>query len=271
MKKVIIPVFGVIGASVIVISGSSQFIKADYAASLLESSLPFSAEIKESNQATSSSSPVVQEMNSKPGNPVPASAEIKESNQATPSPSPAVQENTAGVVSINYRLHHLSRLASNQLAIWIEDERGSFVKTLFATSFTANGGYVNRPESLPEWRKAADWNNASQDVIKRVSRPEQGDGNHSVYWDGTNEAGKRVQPGTYIYKIEGNIEWNNRVIYTGKIAIGGKENTTNASAAYFPKGAEEKGTLVEQVTASFLPGETIDPAKTEVITQTRGS
>lgn len=240
MKKVIIPVFGAIGASVIVIAAASHFTKTDDAASLLAS-------------------------------PLPASAEAKESNQATPPSTPVVQENTAGVVSINYRLHHLSRLASNQLAVWIEDENGGFVKTLFATSFTANGGYKTRPESLPEWRKAADWKNASRDVINRVSRPEQGEGNHSVYWDGTNEAGKPVQPGTYVYKIEGNIEWNNRVVYSGKIIIGGKKTTAVASAEYFPKGAEEKGVLVEQVTADFLPGETMDPAKMEAAAQTRGS
>lgn len=311
MKKVMIPVVGALGASVIVISGASNFVLDEQTAIPSDYSLPASAKILETNQATSApsspvkqesslaptssstptpplsvsaeikgaiqsvpspSSPLLQENNSASTPPLSVSAENKQTNQATPAPAaPVEQKNTPGLVKINYTLHHLSRLASNQLAVWIEDEQGSYVKTLFATSFTANGGYKKRPESLVEWRKAADWENASKDVVESVSRPEQKEGDHSIYWDGTNESGKLVQQGTYVYKIEGNIEWENRVVYSGKIVIGGSKNTTNASAAYVPEGAEKKGTLVEKVTADFLPGEKMDSAKAEVVTQTRGS
>jgi len=40
---------------------------------------------------------------------------------------------------------------SNQWAVWIEDEAGAIVKTLFVTSFTADGGYVPRPACTPIW------------------------------------------------------------------------------------------------------------------------
>ncbi len=42
-------------------------------------------------------------------------------------------------------------IASSQYAIWIEDEAGRLVRTLYATSFTAKGGYEYRKEALPVW------------------------------------------------------------------------------------------------------------------------
>jgi hypothetical protein len=239
MKKVLIPVVGTLGAGVIVISGLANFSKTDPATTSSEPQQTSSADLQQTSSAPSSSS--------------------------------GKQENSMGLVGIQYRLHHLDRLASNQIAIWIEDERGNFVKTLFATSFTANGGYISRPESLPEWRKAANWKNASKATIERVARPEQPEGNHTVYWDCTDEAGKPVKPGTYSYKIEGNIQWENRVVFTGKIVIGSRENSANASAVYYPASAANKGILVEQVKADFLPGENMDASKEEPVTQTRGS
>lgn len=185
--------------------------------------------------------------------------------------SQAAQAEGPGLVSIHYEFHRLSRLASNQMAIWIEDEQGGYVKTLFVTSFAANGGYRARPEVLPEWRRAADWEHASAAEVKSVSRPAPQSGGMTVFWDGTDRNGKPVRPGTYTYKIEGNIEWSNRVLYSGKIKIGTEKATSTAVAGYTPAEAEQKGVLIDHVTADFSPGEVLDAAKQPVTTQTRGS
>ena len=52
---------------------------------------------------------------------------------------------------------------SNQYAVWIEDEKGDVVKTLFVTSYTTKGrarggeqpkrGYIVRPACVPTWVK----------------------------------------------------------------------------------------------------------------------
>ena len=43
------------------------------------------------------------------------------------------------------------RIASSQYAIWIEDAAGRLVRTLYATSSTAKGGYEYRKDALPLW------------------------------------------------------------------------------------------------------------------------
>ena len=61
-----------------------------------------------------------------------------------------------GVVTISYDLSHPHWIASNQIAVWIEDDHGVYVTTVFATDFTARRkGYIKRPQSCPEWVKAS--------------------------------------------------------------------------------------------------------------------
>ncbi|MFC4563947.1 DUF2271 domain-containing protein [Nocardiopsis mangrovi] len=189
-----------------------------------------------------------------------------------PSPGESAQEPAAaglGLVRVNYRLHRLPQLASNQIAVWIEDAGGTYIRTLFATSFTANGGYVRRPESLVEWRAAAQWESAPQDEVESASRPAQDSGDQTLYWDGTDRTGRPVPPGDYVYRIEGNTSWENRIMFTGTITLGEEPSSSAAEQEFLPAAAERDGTMVEDVGAEFSPGEPLDPA---VLTAfTRGS
>ncbi|TDC25984.1 DUF2271 domain-containing protein [Streptomyces sp. 8K308] len=174
-----------------------------------------------------------------------------------------------GLVRISYRLHRIPTHASNQIAVWIEDADGAYVRTLFATSFTANGGYDRRPESLSQWRETSGWEQASEEEIRSASRPAQDSGEHTLYWDGTDANGVPVRPGRYTYRIEGNVLWEKRVLHTGTIELGTAPSTSRAEVAYLPDAARDEPVLVEDVRASFTPGEPLDPDT--VTTYTRGS
>ncbi|TDQ43651.1 DUF2271 domain-containing protein [Actinorugispora endophytica] len=182
---------------------------------------------------------------------------------------PAPATDTLGLVSIEYRLNRLPQSASNQIAIWIEDADGGYVRTLFATSFTANGGYTRRPMSLPLWRETARWESAPEAEVESASRPAQDSGRHTVHWDGTDREGRAVPAGAYTYRVEGNLRWENRVLFTGSITVGGEPDSSRAEAEYLPASAAAESDLVEEVTAVFAPGEPMDPA--DVTTYTRGS
>jgi hypothetical protein len=186
-----------------------------------------------------------------------------------PRPAAPAAEAGLGLVRITYRLHRLPQIASNQIAVWIEDANGGYVRTLFATSFTANGGYVRRPESLVEWRTTAEWESAPPEEVESVSRPAQDGGVHTLYWDGTDRTGRAVPAGDYTYHVEGNTYWENRVLFTGTITLGEEPHTSSAEHEYLPAAAEQDGVLVEDVTAEFSPGEPLDPSV--LTTYTRGS
>jgi len=70
---------------------------------------------------------------------------------------PDTTANVANAVTIHYTVTRISGFASNQWAIWIENERGAHVRTLFVNDYTARReGWKNRPQMLVTWRKAID-------------------------------------------------------------------------------------------------------------------
>lgn len=238
MKKILIPVVGTIGAGIILISGLSNFAQADN---------PFSySHTDATNTGSGSDQP------------------------SASSESESLDVRTLGLVGIHYQLFHLNQLASNQIAIWIEDEKGNYVTTIRASSFTAGGGYKIRPESLPEWRKAANWSHASQQEVRKVRLAEQPAGQHFVYWDCADASGKAVKPGTYVYKVEGNIYWANRVVFTGKINVGKNPGANTAAVQFKPANAKSNGRLLANVNATFDPGKSLASAKQDPSANTQG-
>ncbi|MGQ9780403.1 MAG: DUF2271 domain-containing protein [Bacillota bacterium] len=156
-------------------------------------------------------------------------------------------------VKITYTFHRLPRIASNQYAVWIEDAKGKYVKTLYATGFMARGGYVWRPECCPVWRERAKWAEASPERIDAVAGATPPSGNLELVWDCTDEKGKPVPDGVYLYHIEGNLYWENRMVWTGKIKVGPKPDESAATARYFPEDAAKWGKMIEDVKAVYTP------------------
>jgi len=64
---------------------------------------------------------------------------------------PPTERSSLGRVEISFPFVRQSGSASNQFAVWIEDKQGNFVKTLFVTDFTAQGGYRTRKEGIKTW------------------------------------------------------------------------------------------------------------------------
>jgi len=159
-----------------------------------------------------------------------------------------------GTVTISYTLFHPHWIASNQLAVWIEDSHGAFVRTVFATDFMARRkGYIRRPQSCPEWVKASGLANLPDAAIDAVSGPTQKPGHVEVSWNCTDMNGKAVPQGVYTYKIEGNISWDKRVIWEGKIQVGKSDSASTAVPTYIPDSARTARTLLTEVTAKFQP------------------
>ena len=176
-----------------------------------------------------------------------------------------------GLMDIQYHLYKRDTIASNQIALWIEDGSHRYVRTLIASSFTAKGGWRERPQALPEWRTAASWSHATQEEIDSVLLPEQSPGVYHVYWDCTDTDGRPVPAGTYYVRMEGNIYWDNRVVFSVPVAVGESSARASASPQYLPGGDQSSGTILSDVSAAFTPGEKLSEVKREVFTSTRGS
>jgi len=158
-------------------------------------------------------------------------------------------------VTISFTLTRSRQIASDQLAGWIEDEKGAFVRTLFVSRFAgARAGWTLRPQPLPTWVAAAAVKDTPQGQIDAVSGATPPTGPVTVVWDLTDGTGKVVPKGLYRYRIECNVSWENTVLWTGAIEVGAARASSTATAVYSPAEAEKLGTPVKDAAAVYVPG-----------------
>ena len=96
-------------------------------------------------------------------------------------------------VVIMFHLGFMDELAP-QTGLWIEDDKGNFVKTLYVSGFS---GYAKEKQiNLFDWAKKSEF---ETDGMTAASVDW---GKHTYVWDLTDRDGKRVNNGTYRVHIE---------------------------------------------------------------------
>ncbi|MCL2519338.1 MAG: DUF2271 domain-containing protein, partial [Oscillospiraceae bacterium] len=146
---------------------------------------------------------------------------------------------------------------------WIEDMDGNYVATVYATKFTANGGYKNRPDSIPTWVSKSGLANMSKADVDAIAGATPKAGEVSYSWNLTDANGETVPPGGYRFIVECSLRWKNRVVYSGVIEVGGEaaamveadvefiyESSDNHPA--LTDDSNENG-MIKSVTAKFEP------------------
>ncbi|MDR1245915.1 MAG: DUF2271 domain-containing protein [Clostridiales Family XIII bacterium] len=166
----------------------------------------------------------------------------------------------SGAVTIDFDFQKQSGHASNQFAVWIEDADGRFVKTLYATKFTAAGGYKNRPDSIPEWTARSGL--ADMTDVDAITGATPQSGALKYTWDLTDADNVPVPDGTYMFFVEGSLRWKNSVMYIGEIEIGGEAASATADEGLIFEASEDQPALnnssaelgmIGPVTASYTP------------------
>lgn len=118
---------------------------------------------------------------------------------------------------------------SNQYAVWIENEKGDVVKTLFVTSYTTKGrtrpgeepmrGYVKRPNCVPTWVKAAKAAEQTDQQLDGITgATPQASGTQTFSWDFTDQHGKAVPQGKYKVIVEATLYQASDIIYSGSFS-----------------------------------------------------
>lgn len=144
-------------------------------------------------------------------------------------------------------------LASAQYAVWIEDSSGQLVKTLYVTSYTAKGGYNERPESIPVWVAKAKPDQLSQTQIDAISGATvMRDGVRTYLWDCRDGNGNAVAPGTYNFFVEGSYSWSSKVLYSGTVTVGGlSQNNIPIQADYNDQETHNRD-MITNVQAKYM-------------------
>jgi hypothetical protein len=175
---------------------------------------------------------------------------------------PAEQDLTTGEVLIYLEYEKQSGSASNQFAVWIEDPDGQLVKTLYATRWTANGGYRNRPDAIALWVEKSGLASLPKSEVDAISGATPRTGAYLFSWDLTDVSGSPVLPGEYQFFVEGTLRWRNYVLHSGLIEVGGAATTAVADATFVYEASDRQAALtsdspensmITNVSASYTP------------------
>jgi len=154
---------------------------------------------------------------------------------------------------ISFTFNRQSGSSSNQYAVWIEDSSGNFVKTLYATRYTANGGWERRPQSIPLWVSKSGLSALPKKDIDAFSGATPRTGTQSYRWDGTDKNGNPLPSGEYQLFLEATLRGDNRVLYSASITLGNSQGIpteTFVAARYFGSSTSEWG-MIEDVRVAY--------------------
>lgn len=160
------------------------------------------------------------------------------------------EDKSRGILEISFDFKRQGTIASNQYAVWIEDEKGNIVKTLYVTRFTAKGGYLTRKDCLPIWVEKAKPSSLFSSIIDAITGATPSAGIKKYIWDGKDENGNYVSPGKYRLFIEATLYWTNRVLYSGTFQYGGESQENIAISVKYFEGESNKD-MIQNVKAKY--------------------
>ena len=177
-----------------------------------------------------------------------------ETSTAQEQSAPETPQPPLGQLRVGFNFTPLDQYSTNQVAVWIEDQNGSYIDTVYVTRFTSAGGMIKRPNSLPIWVEKSKWDPNDVERVHAVTQatPTQ-NGPLAVVWDCTDEKGQPVSAGNYVYLVETNIDGENRIIWRGSFTVGGAEMQAPATAEYLPETADKLEAPVSEAEAVYTP------------------
>ena len=157
-------------------------------------------------------------------------------------------------VSFNYQKQ--AGPGSNQYAVWIENNKGEVVKTLFVTSYTTKGrtrageepmrGYVKRPNCVPTWVKASKASEKSdQQLDPFTGATPQAGGLQTFVWDFTDQQGKAVPQGTYKVLVEATLYQASDIIYSGTFSTKDKSGAVVLTSTLTQPDEKHQGMITD--------------------------
>ena len=167
----------------------------------------------------------------------------------------------AKVVEISFNYTKQQGPGSNQYAVWVENEDGDVVKTLFVTEFTSKGrsrggqpaqrGYTYRPTCMPSWVKAVKaetLTDAQMDAFTGATPARSG--GQTFTWDFTDQEGQVVDAGNYKIYLQATYYNEGIVTYCGEFSSKDSPGPLELSET-FAADVQEHKDMISQVKAEL--------------------
>jgi hypothetical protein len=119
---------------------------------------------------------------------------------------------------------------SYQTVIWLEDDQGRYLQTLYVSEYLSFGGFHDST-ICTSWSKKVKWDGTPPAVFDLVTAATPEIGEKTFRFDCTTHG---IKPGTYRFNVQTHLLEKYNITYTGRIAIGSKETEQMAQVAYLP-------------------------------------
>ena len=163
--------------------------------------------------------------------------------------SAAAQSTPAAELSFSFTRQ--KGMSSNQFAVWVENSQGNLVKTLYATRYTANGGWKKRENSIPLWVKQSGLAGMTKTQIDSITGATPKTGTLVYRWDGTDSKNAALPSGDYVICLEATLRGDNQVRYRAPIRLGQGQASPAVNVEYIGRPGAEQG-MINAVAAKTL-------------------
>lgn len=219
----------------------------------------------------SASEPLPSEDPPAPASPSPVEREASSESPPEPESQPELEPEpiptASGMVEIQFAYRKQSGMGSNQFAVWVEDGEGRHIRTVFVTAFSGRGGWMRRPETLPQWVEAADAEHLGREQVDTMTGATPVEGQVTCTWDCKDSEGNPVPVGTYRFLVEASLRGPLRALYSVEMPVGGDaEEITAEDGTFFPEETDEtedSSSSSEQTASSDGESEADEPAYEE--------
>jgi hypothetical protein len=156
------------------------------------------------------------------------------------------------VAELSFSFARQTGPASNQFAAWVEDAQGKYVKTLYATKYTAAGGWKIRETSIPVWVKKSGLASMTKAETDALTGSTPRTGTVTYVWDGTDIKDAALPDGGYVICLEGTLRWENQVMYRAPIRIGQGPSEAQVNPEYTGTPPAGERAMIGNVTVRSL-------------------
>ena len=157
-----------------------------------------------------------------------------------------------GILEVSVDYQQKIKWASDQFAVWIEDEAGNYINTLFVTKFATTELSLNeRPDCVPVWVSKAQAKKMTVEELDAVTMATPNTGIITHVWDMKDKQGNKVKPGTYVFILEATLDGNSRVIFKNSINMGNKPETVSGIPEFTHPDREKHKDMIRSVVANY--------------------
>ena len=156
---------------------------------------------------------------------------------------------------ISFVFNRQGGFSTNQFAVWIEDNQGNHVRTLYATKFTAAGGWKRRPNSIPLWVQKSGLSSLDKKETDALSGATPRTGTLNYGWDGLDKNGNPGKTGEYRLFLEATLRGDSKVLYSASFSLGsgaGNPVQVEVKTEYFGDNIKERA-MIENVKILYRP------------------